>query len=154
MVEALPCIDIPRIREPLAPEAMPSAARIAFEHGADIVKTYYWESGRFRGLTSPNKLSTLPEAIDQLSELQALDLSNNQLSTLPEAIGRLSQLQELNLSGNQLSTLPEAIGRLSQLQGLNLSGNQLSTLPEAIGQNSPIFVVISYLMLAQTFIYV
>jgi class I fructose-bisphosphate aldolase len=41
MVEALPCIDTPRIRKPLAPEMMASAARIAFEHGADIVKTYY-----------------------------------------------------------------------------------------------------------------
>jgi DhnA family fructose-bisphosphate aldolase class Ia len=41
MVEALPCIDTARIRKPLAPEAMASAARIAFEHGADIVKTYY-----------------------------------------------------------------------------------------------------------------
>lgn len=41
MVEALPCIDTPRIRKPLAPDAMASAARIAFEHGADIIKTYY-----------------------------------------------------------------------------------------------------------------
>jgi DhnA family fructose-bisphosphate aldolase class Ia len=41
MVEALPSLDTPRIRKPLAPEAMASAARIAFEHGADIVKTYY-----------------------------------------------------------------------------------------------------------------
>ena len=61
-----------------------------------------------------------------------LDLYGNQLSTLPEAIGQLSQLQVLDLSGNQLSTLPEAIGQLSQLQGLDLSSNQLSTLPEAV----------------------
>jgi Leucine-rich repeat (LRR) protein len=36
-----------------------------------------------------------------------LGLSRLQLSTLPEAIGLLSQLQELDLSTNQLSTLPE-----------------------------------------------
>ena len=41
MVEALPCLGLLRIPEPLSPEAMASAARIAFEHGADIVKTYY-----------------------------------------------------------------------------------------------------------------
>ena len=82
------------------------------------------------------KLSTLPEAIGQLSQLQELYLSGNQLSTLPEAIGQLSQLQELDLSGNQLSTLPEAIGQLSQLQALDLSGNQLSTLPRR-SANSP-----------------
>jgi len=39
-----------------------------------------------------------------------LDLSNNQLSTLPEAIGQLTQLQSVHLSYNQLRTLPEAIG--------------------------------------------
>ena len=41
MVEALPCLDLQRIPKPLSPDAMASAARIAFEHGADIVKTYY-----------------------------------------------------------------------------------------------------------------
>jgi class I fructose-bisphosphate aldolase len=41
MVEALPCLDLQRIPRPLSPDAMASAARIAFEHGADIVKTYY-----------------------------------------------------------------------------------------------------------------
>ena len=85
---------------------------------------------------SGNQLSTLPQAISQLSQLQKLNLSHNQLSTLPEAIGQLSQLQGLNLSNNKLSTLPETIGQLSQLQGLNLSNNKLSTLPETIGQLS------------------
>src|SRR6516162_10062732 len=78
------------------------------------------------------KLSTLPEAIGQLSQLQELYLYFNQLSTLPEAIGRLSKLEKLDFSGNQLSTLPEAIGQLSQLQELYLAGNQLNTLPEAL----------------------
>jgi class I fructose-bisphosphate aldolase len=41
MVEALPCLDLQRIPTPLSPDAMASAARIAFEHGADILKTYY-----------------------------------------------------------------------------------------------------------------
>src|SRR5271165_3407521 len=85
---------------------------------------------------SGNRLNTLPEAIGQLSQLRKLYLHNNQLSTLSEAIGQLSQLHELSLSGNQLNTLPEAIGQLSQLQLLYLSGNQLSTLPEAISQLS------------------
>jgi fructose-bisphosphate aldolase, class I len=41
MVEALPCLDLQRIPKPLSPDAMASAARIAFEHGADLLKTYY-----------------------------------------------------------------------------------------------------------------
>jgi internalin A len=78
------------------------------------------------------ELSALPEAIGQLSHLQALYLYDNQLSTLPEAIGQLSHLQELYLYRNELSTLPEAIGQLSDLQELYLSGNKLSTLPESM----------------------
>jgi fructose-bisphosphate aldolase, class I len=41
MVEALPCLDVPRIPEPTGAAAMAAASRIAFELGADIVKTYY-----------------------------------------------------------------------------------------------------------------
>ncbi|MBS1250985.1 MAG: 3-hydroxy-5-phosphonooxypentane-2,4-dione thiolase [Anaerolineales bacterium] len=40
MVEALPCPS-ERIPDPKAAEAMASAARLAFEHGADLVKAYY-----------------------------------------------------------------------------------------------------------------
>jgi fructose-bisphosphate aldolase, class I len=45
VVEALPCPG-ERIPDPRAPEAMASAARIAFEHGADFVKSYYTEDFR------------------------------------------------------------------------------------------------------------
>jgi DhnA family fructose-bisphosphate aldolase class Ia len=41
MVEALPCLGVERIPDPLAAEPMASASRVAFELGADIVKTYY-----------------------------------------------------------------------------------------------------------------
>ncbi len=40
MVEALPAKSA-RIPDPKAPEAMASAARLGFEHGADYIKTYY-----------------------------------------------------------------------------------------------------------------
>lgn len=40
MVEALPCSS-ERIPNPKAADAMASASRLAFEHGADLVKTYY-----------------------------------------------------------------------------------------------------------------
>ena len=42
MVEALPCPS-ERIPDPKATDAMASAARLAFEHGADLVKSYYTE---------------------------------------------------------------------------------------------------------------
>jgi fructose-bisphosphate aldolase, class I len=45
MVEALPCPS-ERIPDPKATDAMASAARLAFEHGADLVKSYYTEDFR------------------------------------------------------------------------------------------------------------
>jgi fructose-bisphosphate aldolase, class I len=45
MVEALPCPS-ERIPDPKAADAMAAAARLAFEHGADLVKTYYTEGFR------------------------------------------------------------------------------------------------------------
>jgi internalin A len=88
-----------------------------------------------------NQLTTLPEAIAQLSNLTVLDLSNNQLTTLPEAIAQLSNLSLLDLSDNQLTTLPEAIAQLSHLTVLYLSNNQLTRLPEAIAQLSHLTVL-------------
>jgi hypothetical protein len=78
-------------------------------------------------------LTTLPEAIGNLTQLTSLDLSDNRLITLPEAVVNLTQLTRLNLSDNQLTTLPEAIGNLTQLTTLDLSVNRLTTLPDAIG---------------------
>ena len=43
VVEALPCPS-ERIPDPRATEALASAARLGFEHGADLVKSYYTEN--------------------------------------------------------------------------------------------------------------
>jgi internalin A len=92
-------------------------------------------NGKWQLDLSDFKLSTLPKAIGQLTQLQMLNLSSNQLSTLPEAIGQLTKLQTLHLSSNQLSALPEAVCQLTKrLLTLHLADNQLRTLPEAIGQ--------------------
>jgi internalin A len=88
-----------------------------------------------------NQLTTLPEAIAQLSNLTVLYLSNNQLTTLPEAIAQLSNLTVLDLRNNQLTRLPEAIAQLSHLTALGLSNNQLTRLPEAIAQLSHLRVL-------------
>jgi internalin A len=81
-----------------------------------------------------NQLSSLPESLGQLTQLQELYAFSNQLSSLPESLGQLTQLQELYAFSNQLSSLPESLGQLTQLQGLYVADNQLSSLPESLGQ--------------------
>jgi Leucine-rich repeat (LRR) protein len=79
------------------------------------------------------ELSTLPEALGQLTNLQKLNLSGNQLTTLPESLGQLTNLQLLYLFDNQLTTLPESLEQLTNLQWLFLNNNQLTALPESLG---------------------
>jgi internalin A len=85
---------------------------------------------------SNNQLTAVPESLCQLSQLQNLDVSNNQLTALPESLGQLSHLQDLDLSHNQLTAIPELPGQLSQLQTLSLSNNQLTVVPESLCQLS------------------
>jgi Leucine-rich repeat (LRR) protein len=62
------------------------------------------------------ELSSLPESICNLINLQYLSLDKNQLSSIPDIIGNLTNLQFLSLSGNQLSSIPDIIGNLTNLQ--------------------------------------
>ena len=65
--------------------------------------------------------------------VEQLGLYAKKLSSLPENIGNLSNLQTLILSSNQLVSLPETIGQLMNLQKVDLSGNKCVSLPETIG---------------------
>ncbi|MHA2365683.1 MAG: leucine-rich repeat domain-containing protein [Candidatus Hodarchaeales archaeon] len=82
---------------------------------------------------SHNTLTSLPESIGNLPNLGYLDLSDISLTSLPETIGNLLNLEFLNLSYNSLTSLPESIGNLPNLKSLNLSHNSLTSLPETIG---------------------
>jgi internalin A len=68
------------------------------------------------------------------SKATELDLSGERLSQLPEALGQLSQLQWLYLHGNQLTTVPETFQHLTSLRDLYLHGNEALGLPvEVLG---------------------
>ena len=62
-----------------------------------------------------------------------LYLRNNNLTSLPESIGSLSNLQKLYLSYNNLICLPDSIGMLFNLEILYLSENNLTCLSDSIG---------------------
>lgn len=47
-----------------------------------------------------------------------LKLNNKQLSSLPDSIGNLTDLEELHLCCNNLKSLPESLGRLQKISFL------------------------------------
>jgi Leucine-rich repeat (LRR) protein len=55
--------------------------------------------------------------ISQLTQIQALHLSENQLSAIPDSIGQLGNLQFLYLYNNRISALPESLARLASRTG-------------------------------------
>lgn len=67
--------------------------------------------------------NTLPE------QLRWLILTDNHLTTLPQSIGKLKQLQKCMLSGNQLTSLPKSMQACHNLELLRISVNQIATLP-------------------------
>ncbi|MBQ4818722.1 immunoglobulin domain-containing protein [Aquimarina sp. MMG016] len=79
---------------------------------------------------------TLPEEIENLTELTSIQILNNPLltGTIPTEIGNLSNLESLQLTNNGFSgNIPDEVGLLSQLTLLNLTGNNLSgTLTSSI----------------------
>ncbi len=80
-----------------------------------------------------NQLTSLPNSIGNLTQLQKLRLTFNHLTSLPDSIGNLTQLKTLSLGRNRLTSLPNSIGNLTQLQELYLRRNILTSLPNSIG---------------------
>lgn len=60
--------------------------------------------------------------------LQTLSLDGNHLSSLPEELGGLSQLNGLGLSFNNFSHIPALLERLSAVDKLAMAGNRVETL--------------------------
>jgi hypothetical protein len=84
-----------------------------------------------------NQLSwPIPAALENLTKLNILHLSNNKLSgSIPWQLGQLTDLQELVLYDNELSeSIPHELSQLNNLKILDLSYNQLSgPIPVAFG---------------------
>jgi hypothetical protein len=81
-----------------------------------------------------NQLSTLPDEITRLTELEVLNITKNpKITELPLAVTSLTNLKELWLHDNQLHTLPAAIARLTKLEILNISNNRLTRVPYVLG---------------------
>ena len=89
------------------------------------------------GSVMQNKLTNLPESIENLTSLQYLGIINNsQLKSLPQSFGNLFSLKECYLRSCGLHTIPETIGNLKSLTILALDDNPIAKLPESIGKVS------------------
>ena len=81
---------------------------------------------------SHNQLTTLPNSIGNMRNVENLILSDNQISVLPSTIGNMHSLRNLYLDLNKLADLPDTIGYLYNLQRLIVSNNQLSLVPDTL----------------------
>ena len=61
--------------------------------------------------------------------MQALVVAGR-LTSLPDAIGQLTQLQKLSLGHNAIPSLPGTVSCLIKLEHLDLSHNSLQALPQ------------------------
>ncbi|CAG9462784.1 unnamed protein product [Pedinophyceae sp. YPF-701] len=74
-----------------------------------------------------------PPEVATLKQLRVLDLSSNRLTTLPEAIEELTRLEELDVANNDLTTLPARLGLLrATLRSVSVAGNPLRAIRRTI----------------------
>ena len=72
-------------------------------------------------------LSSIPDSISRLTNLQRLRVEDNDLSEFPRSLGELTKLTRLRAYGNELSWLPEEFGYLRNLKILRLGDNKFKT---------------------------
>jgi len=78
-------------------------------------------------LLTKSKGKTIKDRLLYLPNLGELWLNDYDLTSLPEGIENLTNLKELYLRNNELTSL-EGIKNLTNLEGLHLSNNELTTL--------------------------
>lgn len=79
-----------------------------------------------------HNLSTVPQEVIQLKQLNALLLHNNLLTKIPEEIALLEELDLLQLEDNQLNELPDSLIKLEKLTMLSLAVNKFTSLPPVV----------------------
>ncbi|KAJ2942776.1 hypothetical protein O0L34_g14964 [Tuta absoluta] len=79
---------------------------------------------------SETGLTSIPDEIKRLVNLQSLLLFGNKLEDFNENITSLPKLKVLDLSRNQLTKIPESLNNLKELTSINFSSNQIESMPK------------------------
>eukprot|EP00002_Diphylleia_rotans_P040833 TRINITY_DN9790_c0_g1_i2.p1 TRINITY_DN9790_c0_g1~~TRINITY_DN9790_c0_g1_i2.p1 ORF type:complete len:755 (-),score=140.20 TRINITY_DN9790_c0_g1_i2:146-2410(-) len=77
----------------------------------------------------------------KLMRAEALYLSSKDMKSVPDAIEQLTNLKELRIDYNQLTKFPTVLLNMTQLTSLNISGNLFTSLPEGITKLSKLSVL-------------
>ena len=84
------------------------------------------------------RLSKVPDAVTELSELGVLLLNENNLTELPTSICKLKNLRSLNLDHNRVTHLPDDIGDLKELiEGAECEQQPVSLFTEQYFEAEP-----------------
>ena len=94
---------------------------------------YSGSGGSWWGACRGATILAFPEALAAWCRgLVQLDLSNNTLTTLPEALFDLVNLEELDLAKNCIWTLSPRVRNLTKLKSLDVAHNCLESLPDEL----------------------
>ncbi|XP_022120022.2 leucine-rich repeat-containing protein 47-like [Pieris rapae] len=85
-----------------------------------------------------NKMTEFNENITLLQKLKVLDVSRNQLTCIPDSLNKMKELTNINLSSNEISEMPK-IGDMLNLITFDLSNNKLTSFPDMEGGSFPHF---------------
>jgi Leucine-rich repeat (LRR) protein len=109
--------------------------------GIDVVDSSIGQLGKLRYLNlglltghrqMSNQISSLPNSIVKLKNLQCLIIASNRLEVIPSCIYMLNKLECLMLGSNKISRVSDSIALLGNLKRLDLGSNQLDIFPIAI----------------------
>jgi len=77
-------------------------------------------------------LTSIPEEISNLVNLEELDLSTNLLNVLPNSLSKLTKLKTLCLHHNDFDYIPLVVTRIINLERLDMEFNFIKRIPESI----------------------
>lgn len=79
------------------------------------------------------QLTSLPDELGDLEELEVLDVAYNAIEALPDCLGELQILRRINACRNRLKDLP-SLSQCYDLQNIDLSYNAFTAPPEEMEQ--------------------